>query len=104
MGRPVGQEVWSGSTSTGISDWAYFGTGYRYVTAYIANASTKDFTAAIEVSASRSTAAISVLAAAAATGDTARTSTGGAVFDKARINVSVNATTGVVSVHLIAGN
>ena len=102
--RPVGQEVWSRSTSTGLSTWAYFGVGHRYLTAYIANPSTNTFVASVEVSASRSTAVVTILAAATSTGaNGSRTSTGGIVFDKARINVSGNATTGAVTVHLVAG-
>ena len=112
MARNRAQKVWPskatstglpGSTSTGTSAWAYFGDGQRFLTAYIANASTAAFVNAIEVSAGSSTAASVVLAAATSTGANAvRSSTGGSVFDKARVVVSGNATTGDVTVVIAA--
>ena len=102
MTRPVAQKVWNGSTSTGISDWAVFGTGMRFVTAWIAHGTTEAITASVEVTAGASTSEAAVLASAASTGDTQRTSTGGIVFDKARINVSANGTTGDLTVIISA--
>lgn len=97
------QRVWNLTTSTAVSEWAMFGEGQRFVTAYISNPSTKAFENKIEVSAGASTSVITVLANATSTGANAsRTSTGGAVFDKARVVSTGNATTGVVKVWLAA--
>lgn len=112
MGRPVAVRVWNGSTSTGTGaagstsfPLAYFGTGFRYITAHISNPSTKSFQNKVQVSAGNSTSWTTVLANATSTGAAvARTSTGGVVFDKARISSTGNATTGVVKVWLVAGN
>jgi len=92
--RPISQRVFNNSTATGASTWAFFGEGKRFVTAYVTSPSTEVITYSVEVSVGFSTHAVEVLAAAPSTGDTSRTSTGGIVFDKARINVSANATTG----------
>ena len=97
------QRVWNNSTATGVSDWAYFGTGKRFVSSYVTSTSTEVFNYSVEVSVGFSTHQVIVLAAADSTGDTSRTSTGGVVFDKARINVVSNATTGdAIQVWLVA--
>ena len=97
------QRVWNGTTSTAISAWAQFGEGQRFLTAYISNPSTKAFENRIEVSAGASTSVIVVLANATSTGaDASRSSTGGAVFDKARVVSTGNLTTGVVKVWIAA--
>ena len=99
------QRVWNNSTATGVSEWAQFGIGHRFVSSYVSSTSTEEFTYAVEVTVGFSTSIVEVLAAAASTGDTSRTSTGTQVFDKARINVSANATTGdAIAVWLIAGD
>ena len=88
------QHVWNNSTGTGVSAWANFGDGKRFVTSYVTSTSTKEFVYSVEVSVGYSTHQVTVLAASSSTGDTSRTSSGGVVFDKARINVISNATTG----------
>ena len=100
--RDVAQRVWNGTTTTG-SGTAHFGTGQQYLTAYISNPSTKQFVNKVEVSVGGSTAWIEVLAASSSTGSAvSRTSTGGIIFDKARVVVTTNATTGVADAWLIA--
>ena len=88
------QRVWDNSTGTGVSVWANFGDGHRFVSSFITSTSTEVFNYSVEVSVGYSTHQVVVLAAADSTGGTSRTSTGGVVFDKARINVATNATTG----------
>ena len=102
--RPIAKKVWTGSTSTGIGT-AFFGTGFRHVSAYISNASTKAFVSKIEVTVGRSTVWAQALDSTTSTGtNLVRTSTAGMVFDKARLNVSENATTGVVTAWLAVGD
>jgi hypothetical protein len=104
-GRPVAQRVWNNSTGTGTSDWAYFGTGYRVVSTYVTSTSTEEVIYTVEASAGASTNVTAIKAAVTSTGDTHSISTASAVFDKARINVSANATTGdALQIWLIAGN
>ena len=103
--RPIAKRVWTGSTSTGIGT-AFFGTGFRHVSAYISNASTKAFVAKIEVTVGNSTVWAQALDSSTSTGaNVVRTSTAGMVFDKARLNVSANETTaGVVEAWLAVGD
>ena len=97
------QRVWNNSTGTGVSEWAYFGDGKRFVSSYVTSTSTESFVYSVEVSVGFSTHQVIVLAASSSTGDTSRTSTGGVVFDKAHINVATNATTGdSIQVWLVA--
>ena len=97
------QRVWNNSTGTGVSVWANFGDGKRFVSSYVTSTSTEAFVYSVEVSVGSSTHQVVVLAASSSTGDTDRTSTGGVVFDKARINVATNATTGDnINVWLVA--
>ena len=97
------QRVWNNSTGTGVSVWANFGDGKRFVTSYVTSTSTEVFVYSVEVSVGYSTHQVTVLAASSSTGDTSGTSTGGIVFDKARINVITNATTGDdINVWLVA--
>lgn len=92
--RPVAQQVWSGSTSTGSST-AFFGLGFRYLSVFITNNTTKAFATKTQVSAGYSTAWITVLANSTSTGpNLVRTSTGGVAFDRARFVVTANDTTG----------
>ena len=105
MIRPVAHKVLNVSTTTGDSMWAFFGIGHRYVSAYIANPSTKAFVNSIVVGAGASTVLHTVLASATSTGaNMTRTSTGGVVFDKARVAVSSNVTTGGVTAWLVAAH
>jgi hypothetical protein len=101
-GRAVAQQVFTASTSTGVSATAYFGTGHYRVSALIENPSTKSFSGRIEVGMGNSTAWFSVTSIATSTGNVLRTSTGGVVFDKARFLTDTNSTTGGVNVWLLA--
>ena len=97
ISRPVAKQLLNASTSTGTTVQS-FGEGYRHVSMYISNPSTKAFVNSIEVSIGDSGIWGTVLGAATSTGSVIRTSTGGMVFDRARINVSSNATTAGVTV------
>jgi len=102
--RPVARRVWNGSTSTGVGT-AFFGTGFRHVSAYISNGSTKSFVSRIEVTVGNSTVWAQALDTSTSTGaNCVRTSTAGMVFDKARLRVTGNATTGSVKAWLAVGD
>ncbi len=101
--RPVAKQVWTGSTTTGQGT-GFFGVEQRVLSAYITNGTTKAFVNKLEVTVGNSTAWIEVLEESTSTGSAVvRSSTAGVVFDKGRINVSVNDTTGDVTVWLAAG-
>lgn len=101
--RPIAQRVWAGTTSTGSST-AVFGLGHRYLGLIITNPTTKAFVLSAQVSAGYSTGWITVLNAATSTGaNVSRMSTGGVVFDRARVVVTTNDTTnGAAKVWAIA--
>lgn len=106
MGRPVATQVWNGSTTTGTSTVAYFGTGHTRATLLISNASTKELRGTLQGSmgASTSWVAIAALPSTSATtgASVAITSTGTVVFDKVRYVVSTNATTGSAKAWVLA--
>lgn len=101
--RPVAQRVWNGSTSTGNSTAnGFFGDGKRFLSAWVTQTSTGDFTYTAQVTAGGSTHWETVITVSSTnTVDAVQTSTG-PVFDKARINVTANATTGGTQVWLAA--
>lgn len=106
LSRPVATKVWNGATSTGVSgdtgstamgDIAYFGTPVTRLAMISQNASTKAVTGTIEGSLGHSTAWITLhtLTSGGTTGSVLTNSTATFVIDKARLNVSANATTGL---------
>lgn len=108
--RPVAQKVWDGSTSTGTGAVAHFGEGCSRGTATIlvTNASTKGVAGNLQMSMGGSTGWINVVALT--TSNSTGTvmdgpSTGGLgasstsiSFDKLRVNLSTNNTTGTLDI------
>jgi len=104
LSRPVATRVWNGATSTGISGdtgagigaVAHFGIPVTQVAMISSNASTKAVTGTIQGSLGSSTAWITLhtLTTGGTTGNVNTFSTASFVVDKARLNVSANASTG----------
>lgn len=104
--RPVAQRVWDGSTSTGTGTQAQFGVGHTVATALISNGSTEGVAGDVQGSLGGSTSWFSLIAltTGASTGaNVAVTSTAGQVFDKARVNLSTNNTTGDLTIWVGGG-
>ena len=94
-------QVWNGSTTTGASTRWEGGVGHTRIALYLNNASTKSFTYSVVGSVGASTATATLIAAATSTGaNVTAVSTGTFVFDTAWLDVSANATTGVVKAWL----
>ena len=97
--RPVAQLIWDGATSTGNGPEAKFGLGTNHVTALIDNPSTKTFAGEVQGGMGYSRFASLHAISGATTGVQLEiVSTGETVVDKVRINLSANATTGVLKI------
>ena len=97
--RPVAQLIWDGSTGTGTGAAAEFGLGTNHVTVLIDNPSTETFSATVEAGMGYSRFAELHTISGATTGVQLEiVSTGETVVDKVRMNLSANATTGVLKI------